>query len=144
MSWKKDVDEIKEREKLALRQGGEESIKSQHDKGRKTLRERLSIILDKDSFDEIGKISGSGIYNDEGELEDFSPANFLLGFGEINKRKVIIGGEDFTLKGGSPNAAGLRKSVYAEEIAIQYKLPLVRLHEGSGGSVGGTSGKGVS
>ena len=140
MSWKKDVDEIKEREKLALRQGGEESIKSQHDKGRKTLRERLSIILDKDSFDEIGKISGSGIYNDEGELEDFSPANFLLGFGEINKRKVIIGGEDFTLKGGSPNPAGLRKSIYTEELALKYKIPLIRLHEGGGGSVTGAGG----
>ena len=48
------------------------------------------------------------------------------------------------MRGGSPSPAGLRKSVYAEELAVQYKLPLVRLHEGSGGSVGGTSGKGQS
>ena len=48
------------------------------------------------------------------------------------------------MRGGSPSPAGLRKSVYAEELAVQYKSPLVRLHEGSGGSVGGTSGKGQS
>ena len=58
------------------------------------------------------------------------PANFILGFAKINKRQVIIGGEDFTVRGGSPNPAGLRKSVYTEELAINYKVPLIRLHEG--------------
>ncbi len=140
MSWKKDADEIKKREKLALKQGGKDSIQNQHNKGRKTLRERLDIILDKDSFDEIGKIAGSANYNDNGELEDFTPANFLLGFGKINNRQVIIGGEDFTLKGGSPNPAGLRKSIYIEELAFKYKIPLIRLHEGGGGSVTGSGG----
>ena len=127
MSWDKEVKEIKKREDLSLNQGGEESVRIQHEKGRKTLRERLDIILDKDSFDELGKISGSAIYSDNGELEDFTPANFLLGFGKINNRQVIIGGEDFTLKGGSPNPAGLRKSIYTEELALQYKIPLIRL-----------------
>jgi acetyl-CoA carboxylase carboxyltransferase component len=72
-------------------------------------------------------------------LTDFQPANFILGFGQINGRKVIIGGEDFTVRGGSPNPAGLRKSVYTERLALQYKVPLIRLHEGGGGSVGGTN-----
>ena len=140
MSWEKDVKEIEIREELSLRHGGESSVKIQHEKGRKTLRERFDIILDNNSFDEIGKISGSSSYNDDGELEDFTPANFLLGIGKINKRKVIIGGEDFTLKGGSPNPAGLRKSIYTEELALQYKIPLIRLHEGGGGSVTGSGG----
>ena len=140
MSWEKDVSEIKKREKLALNQGGGEAIKTHHAKGRKTLRERLDIILDKDSFDEIGKISGSSEYNDNGELKNFTPANFLLGFGRINNRQIIIGGEDFTLKGGSPNPSGLRKSIYTEELALKYKIPLIRLHEGGGGSVTGSGG----
>ena len=140
MSWKKDIEEIKKRESFALNHGGEESVRIQHEKGRKTLRERLDIILDKDTFDEVGKISGSPIYNNKGDLENFTPANFLLGFGKINNRQVIIGGEDFTLKGGSPNPAGLRKSVYTEELALQYKIPLIRLHEGGGGSVTGSGG----
>tara|TARA_B100001996_G_scaffold112971_1_gene85475 strand:- start:1939 stop:3501 length:1563 start_codon:yes stop_codon:yes gene_type:complete len=140
MSWEKDVKEIKKREEFALKQGGVDSVRTHHKKGRKTLRERLDIILDKDSFDEIGKISGSSDYNDKGELEDFTPANFLLGFGKINNRQIIIGGEDFTLKGGSPNPAGLRKSIYTEELALKYKIPLIRLHEGGGGSVTGSGG----
>ena len=140
LSWEKDIKEIKKREKLSLNQGGKEAVNKQHAKGRKTLRERIDFILDKDSFDEIGKISGSANLNDRGELEEFTPANFLLGFGKINKRDIIIGGEDFTLKGGSPNPAGLRKSIYTEELALKYKLPLIRLHEGGGGSVTGSGG----
>ncbi len=140
MSWNKDIKEIKKREKLSLEQGGEESINIQHSKGRKTIRERINLILDKNSFDEIGKISGSASYNEKGELENFTPANFLLGFGKINNKQVIIGGEDFTLKGGTPNPAGLRKSIYTEELALKYKFPLIRLHEGGGGSVTGSGG----
>ena len=111
MSWEKDIKEIKKREELAMEQGGQESVAKHHSRGRKTLRERLDLILDKDSFDEIGKISGSASYNEKGDFENFTPANFLLGFGKINNKQVIIGGEDFTLKGGSPNPAGLRKSI---------------------------------
>ena len=140
MSWEKDVKEIKKRESLVLKQGGDESVDIQHKKGRKTIRERIDLILDKNTFDEIGKIAGSPIYNDKNELENYVPANFLLGFGKINNRDVIIGGEDFTLKGGSPNSAGLRKSIYTEELALKYKIPLVRLHEGGGGSVTGAGG----
>ena len=125
MSWKDEVKEIKKREKLSLEQGGKESVENQHLKGRKTLRERLEIILDKNSFNELGRIAGSSSYNETGELIDFTPANFLLGFGKINNRDVIIGGEDFTLKGGSPNPAGLRKSIYTEELALKYLLPLI-------------------
>ena len=124
MSWEKDIKEIKKREKLSLQQGGKEAIDKQHAKGRKTLRERIDFILDEGSFDEIGKIAGSADLNDNGELKEFTPANFLLGFGKINKRDIIIGGEDFTLKGGSPNPSGLRKSIYTEELALKFKLPL--------------------
>ena len=140
MSWNKDIEEIKKREKLSLEQGGEESVSIQHSKGRKSIRERINLILDKNSFDEIGKISGSASYNEKGDLENFTPANFLLGFGKINNKQVIIGGEDFTLKGGTPNPAGLRKSIYTEELALKYKFPLIRLHEGGGGSVTGSGG----
>ena len=42
-------------------------------------------------------------YDDAGKLKDFQPATFVLGFGQIDGRKVIVGGEDFTVRGGSPN-----------------------------------------
>ena len=54
----------------------------------------------------------------------------------------MVGGEDFTLRGGSPNASGLRKSVYVEDLALKLQLPLVRFHEGGGGSVTGAGRRG--
>ena len=138
MSWDADIDEIKRRRELAKQQGGKEAVARHHEKGRLTIRERIATLLDADSFNEVGEGAGVPEYDDDGQLTDFQPANFVLGFGEIGGRRVIVGGEDFTLKGGSPNPAGLRKSVYAEQLALQFKVPLIRLHEGGGGSVGGT------
>ena len=139
MVWDNEINELKQRQKLSKNQGGKESVSKHHAKGRLTIRERIDKLLDAKTFDEVGSGAGVPIYDAKDKLEDFQPANFVLGFGEIESRKVIVGGEDFTLKGGSPNPAGLRKSVYAEHLALQYKIPLIRLHEGGGGAVGGTS-----
>ena len=141
MNWKKETTELKKRRKLAKSQGGKEAIKLQHAKGRLTLRERINLLLDENSFEEQGEIAGGSEVNEEGKLESLTPANFILGFGKINNKRVVVGGEDFTVKGGSPNPAGLRKSVYTEELALKYKMPLIRLHEGGGGSVAGPGKK---
>ena len=141
MNWKKETTELKKRRKLAKLQGGKEAIKLQHAKGRLTLRERINLLVDENSFEEQGEIAGGSEINEEGKLESLTPANFILGFGKINNKRVVIGGEDFTVKGGSPNPAGLRKSVYTEELALKYKMPLIRLHEGGGGSVAGPGKK---
>lgn len=135
MSWLKEVEELKRRRILAKQQGGEEGVSKQHASGRLTIRERIEKLLDADSFQEHGLATAIPDYDDDDNFLGFVPANYVLGFGNINKRRVVVGGEDFTLKGGSPNSAGLRKSIYAEHLAVQYKVPLVRLLEGGGGSV---------
>ena len=142
MSWEKEVSEIERRRKLAKQQGGEAAVARHHAKGRLTVRERIARLADPDSFSELGEGAGVPEYNDAGVLTGFQPANYVLGFIKLGGRRCVVGGEDFTLKGGSPNPAGLRKSVYAEDVALTYKLPLVRLHEGGGGSVAGAKGGG--
>jgi acetyl-CoA carboxylase carboxyltransferase component len=140
MSWEKEAEELASKRALAQEQGGAEGVARQHAKGLLTIRERIDTILDSGSFQELGGASGDATRDDEGRLSDFKPANFVLGFGMIGGRRCVIGGEDFTLGGGSPNAAGLRKSVYTEELACTYRVPLVRLHQGAGGSVAGAGG----
>ena len=142
MNWKKETVELKKRRSLAKQQGGDKAIDLQHAKGRLTLRERIDLLLDEGSFQEQGEIAGGSETNEKGEIESLTPANFILGFGKISGKQVVVGGEDFTVKGGSPNSAGLRKSVYTEELALKYKVPLIRLHEGGGGSVAGPGKKG--
>ncbi|WP_315832389.1 acyl-CoA carboxylase subunit beta [Bradyrhizobium prioriisuperbiae] len=138
--WQDKADEIDQRRKLAKRQGGEEAVRKQHSRDRLTVRERIDRVLDEGSLREVGPIAGAGERNDDGSLS-FTPANFVLGIGKIAGRHCVIGGEDFTMGAGSPNAAGLRKSIYTEDLALQYRIPLVRLHEGSGASITGSGGK---
>ena len=142
MSWESEVEDLERRRQLALRQGGKEAIARQHARGRLTIRERIAALLDPDTFEEHGRATAIPDYADSGEINDYVPANYVVGFGKVSGRRIVVGGEDFTLKGGSPNAAGLRKSVYAEHLALQYRVPLIRLLEGGGGSVRGGGRKG--
>jgi len=134
--WAEAIESLRQRRALALEQGGAEGVARQHARGRLSVRERIDALVDDGSFHEHGRIAGGATLDDDGGLESFTPANYVVGIGRIAGRRVVVGGEDFTLKGGSPNAAGLRKSVYAEHLALTYRMPLVRLLEGGGGSVG--------
>jgi acetyl-CoA carboxylase carboxyltransferase component len=139
MSWHKESEEIQTRRELSKQQGGEEGVAKQHAKGRLSIRERINLLVG-DTFEEHGEGAGFAEKDEQGNIKSFSPANYVIGFGELGNRRVAVGGEDFTLKGGSPNGAGLRKSVYAEELAVQFRVPLVRMLEGGGGSVAGGGG----
>ena len=137
MSWEAEVEEIRRRRELAKGMGGPRGLERQQAKGLLNIRERIDGLADPESFRELGPSAGAS-EPDRG----FTPANYLVGFARMNGRPCIIGGEDFTVRGGSPNPAGLRKSTYIEELACHYRVPLVRLHEGGGGSVTGVGGKG--
>jgi acetyl-CoA carboxylase carboxyltransferase component len=135
VSWQDEVDELERRRRHAKEQGGRAGIARQHARGRLTIRERIDALLDPGTFQEQGLATASPEYGEGDEPTGFTPANYVVGFGMVDKRRVAIGGEDFSLHGGSPNPAGLRKSVYAEHMAVQYRVPLLRLLEGGGGSV---------
>jgi len=135
MTWQKEVDGVEQRKQLAREMGGPAAVAKQHTQGRLTIRERIAGLVDPDSFREHGPIAGHSETDESGEFRSFTPANYVLGFAKIAGRPCIVGGEDFTLRGGSPSPAGLRKSVFIEDLAIRYRLPLVRFLEGGGGSV---------
>jgi acetyl-CoA carboxylase carboxyltransferase component len=133
MSWEKELEELRRREELAKKMGGEEKVKRHRDAGKLTVRERIERLLDKGSFHEVGAIAGKGKYDDNGELIDFQPANFVLGRGRIDTRAVVVGGDDFTVRGGAGDAAIMQKQVHAEQMANELRLPIVRLIDGTGG-----------
>ncbi len=141
MSWNDEIEGIAERRKLGQAMGGADAVAKQHEKGRLTIRERIAALADTESFEEQGPLAGYGETDADGRLTDFTPANYVLGIGRVDGRPCVMGGEDFTQRGGSPSPAGLRKSVYAETLAVKYRLPLVRFLEGGGGSVTGSGGK---
>lgn len=130
--WQKEIEELKYRQELARRMGGEESIARQHAAGRYTCRERIEKLLDPGSFFEMGSITGVATYDGD-RITDFRPANFVMGTGRINGRRVVVGADDFTIRGGAADAGIRGKREYSERMALELKLPIIRLIDGTGG-----------
>jgi acetyl-CoA carboxylase carboxyltransferase component len=133
VTWEPEIEELRRRQELARAMGGPEKVERQHAAGRLTVRERLDALLDPGSFHEIGEIAGAAAYDDEGALTDFRPANFVMGRGRIDARPVVVGGDDFTVRGGAADAAIFQKQIFAEQMAYELRVPLVRLVDGTGG-----------
>ncbi|QPF89081.1 acyl-CoA carboxylase subunit beta [Bradyrhizobium commune] len=133
MNWKPELDELARREAFAREMGGVDKVKRQHDQGRLTVRERIGKLIDKGSFHEIGAVSGVGEYDPKGELRNVTPANCVFGRARVDGRTVVVVGDDFTVRGGSADASISAKPLMAEEMAHDFRLPIVRIIEGSGG-----------
>ena len=133
MTWQAEVDELRRREELARKMGGKERVKRQHDTGRLTVRERIDKLLDPDSFEEWGALAGFAEYGKNDELKEFVPANNVVGTGRVEGRKVVVSGDDFTVRGGAADASIHGKQVFAERMANELRLPIVRLVDGTGG-----------
>ena len=113
--------------------GGVDKVKRQRDQGRLTVRERIDRLVDDKSFHEVGAVSGSAEYDERGELRNLTPANCVFGRGRIDGRTVVVVGDDFTVRGGSADASISTKPLMAEEMAHDFRLPIIRIIEGSGG-----------
>src|SRR5690625_1205551 len=116
MSWQLEIDELRKREKLAYEMGGKESVERHRSRGKLDVRERIRRLLDEDSFHESGTISGKATYEND-EIKSFTPANFLIGTGRVNGRKVVVGADDFTVRGGAADGAVRGKQPYSEKMA---------------------------
>jgi acetyl-CoA carboxylase carboxyltransferase component len=133
LSWEADIEELRRREALARQMGGPDKVKRQHDGGKLTVRERIELLLDPGSFHEIGALAGRAQYGEDGEIASFQPANFVFGRGRIDGRPVVVGGDDFTVRGGAADASIRGKQVQSEQMANELRQPLVRLVDGTGG-----------
>ena len=132
MTWQPEVDELQRRAGLAARMGGEERVARQKAAGKLTVRERIESLLDTGTFEEVGGLSGFPTYEGE-ELIGFTPSNLVTGMGRVEGRRVIVAADDFTVRGGAADAAIYQKQVYAERLANELRLPIVRLVDGTGG-----------
>lgn len=133
MTWQPELDELHRRKKLAQEMGGPEKVAKHHSQGRLTVRERIEALLDPGTFHETGSLTGSATYDSEGQLTNFIPANFVAGTGRVNGRKIVVAGDDFTVRGGAADAGVIGKQAHAEQIANSLQIPIVRLVDGTGG-----------
>src|SRR5438105_11904965 len=133
MSWQPELEELRKRERQARELGGAERVKRQHNAGKLTIRERIDALVDPTSFHEIGAIAGRARYDEQGNLVELTPSNNVFGRATIDGRPVVVAGDDFTVRGGSADAAIREKALMAEQRAHDLRLPIIRIIEGSGG-----------
>src|SRR5207344_585562 len=132
MVWQPEMDELRRRQEMTKRMGGADKVKRQHDGGRLTVRERIDRLVDQGSFREIGSIAGKAEYDGRNDLVDLMPANAVMGRAKIDGRHIAVTGDDFTVRGGSADATIKEKDIFIERYANQYRVPLIRMIEGSG------------
>lgn len=133
MTWEPEIEELRRREAFAEKLGGSDKVERQHFYGKQTIRERIDAVVDPGSLHEIGKTAGVATYDENGELVDLVPSNFVFGIARIDERPVIISGDDFTVRGGSADASIGEKRDASEGMALEMRIPHVRLVDGMGG-----------
>src|SRR3954471_15160013 len=147
MSWLSEIEEIHRRRALAEACGGAEAVAKHHAAGKLTVRERIAALLDAGSFREVGKLAGRASYDKDGRLTAFEPASYVMGIGRIDSRPVAVGGEDYTIRAGTGFGSDRRKGGqggFIEDLAYEYRIPLVNLIDGTGGSVNTAKRKGYT
>ena len=83
MSWERELEELRRRQALAQQMGGDEKVARQRAAGRLTVRERINALLDADSFQELGSITGVATHDEAGAISGLTPTNFVFGRGRI-------------------------------------------------------------
>ena len=133
MVWRPEIDELNRRRQFAAKMGGEAGIADQRRRGKLTVRERIEILTDEGSFQEIGGLAGAATY-DGNQLVDVRPSNMVIGLGRLNGRRVVLNAGDFTVRGGASDASIGNKGGHAQKMALQWRLPYIRLLDAAGGS----------
>lgn len=119
----------------ALLGGGQKRIDSQHGKGKLTARERLLLLMDEDSFEEIGMFVTHRCTDFGLENEQYLGDGVVTGFGTINGRLVYIFSQDFTVFGGSLSETHAEKIGKVMDMALKTGAPLIGLNDSGGARI---------
>jgi len=92
---------LREMRDKAVEGGGAERVEQQHAKGKMSARERLALLLDEGSFQELGALATHNITDFGMDAHRYPGDGVVTGFGKINVRRVAVFAQDFTVLGGS-------------------------------------------
>ena len=134
-TWGPVLDEVATLQNIAqerLAPGSDDrGLVRQRSRGKLTCRERITLLLDEDSFREVGSVAGFATYDEYGGIVDFTAANHVGGWGKIEGRTPIVCADDFTSRGGHADGAIGAKSSYLDRLSLDLRLPSVRMLDGS-------------
>ena len=127
---KKLLNKISKLSKEVESGGGEVAIGKQHNKGRLTARERIAELIDNDTiFFELSKFAGHGMYADYGGAPS---GGVVVGIGNVESTECMIIANDATVKAGAYFEITLKKTLRAQKIALENRIPIIYLVDSAG------------
>jgi propionyl-CoA carboxylase beta chain len=126
---------LERKNKEALLGGGKERIEAQHKKGKLTARERIDLLLDEGSFEEIGKFVMHRSKDFGLDKEYYLGDGVVTGYGTIDSRLVYVFSQDFTVFGGSLSETHAEKIVKIMDLAMKNGAPVIGLNDSGGARI---------
>ncbi len=131
----KKFDVLRKKNEESLLGGGEKRIEQQHAKGKLTARERVELLMDEGSFEELGKFVMHRSKDFGLDKEYYLGDGVITGYGTINGRLVYVFSQDFTVFGGSLSETHAEKIVKTMELAMKNGAPIIGLNDSGGARI---------
>ena len=135
MDIKNKLFELKKKSGNALLGGGQTRIEKQHAKGKLTARERIHLLLDEGSFEEIGMLVTHRSTDFGMEKEIYYGDGVVTGYGTVNGRLVYVFSQDFTVFGGSLSETHAEKICKIMDLAMENGAPVIGLNDSGGARI---------
>ena len=132
---KNKIEELREKRAEAHLGGGEKGIESQHNRGKLTARERIDLLLDKGTFEEMDVFVRHNFKDFGLEKQKYYTDGVITGTGKIEGRSVCVFSQDFTILGGSLSEAYARKITKIMDLAMKNGLPVIGINDSGGARI---------
>ncbi len=132
---KAKFEELKKKNKESLEGGGVDKIEKQHEKGKLSARERIDLLLDKGTFEEIGKFVMHRSKDFGLDKQYYLGDGVITGYGKVNGRFIYVYSQDFTIFGGSLSETNAQKIVKIMDLAMKNGAPIVGLNDSGGARI---------
>lgn len=135
MTREEIYNKFEELDKQASMGGGLDRIEKQHTSGRMTARERIDMLLDKGTFNEIDKFVIHNCSNLGMDKSHLAGDGVVCGYGKIDGRLVFVYAFDFTVYGGTLSNTNAAKIVKVQKLALQNGAPIIALNDSGGARI---------
>ena len=126
---------LEERRQVARQGGGEKRIEAQHARGKLTARERIDLLLDPGSFEEIDMFVEHDCHEFGMEERKIPGDGVVTGWGTVNGRPIYVYAKDFTVFGGSLSRAHSRKINKVQDMALRNGTPIIGILDAGGARI---------
>ena len=126
---------LEERRQVARQGGGEKRIEAQHARGKLTARERIDLLLDPGSFEEIDMFVEHDCHEFGMEERKIPGDGVVTGWGTVNGRPIYVYAKDFTVFGGSLSRAHARKINKVQDMALRNGTPIIGILDAGGARI---------